>query len=893
MSTIHQHTRDRSRPPAAEAESPRYEEQGDTTPKASNKRLFSNRQSRQIESNEYNGDDGGLEPTAERHSDKRHRNADWPLPSSPASPPSARRPLRNRKAPNSPSHRRAHSQQRASKFQEGSMNDRISQVPPIPYLDGEDELLEEYDPIEPQESRGRKIARPRKFTRRNGSVAASVTDQSETSRHSIFRFGKSIAASFNPSNWKIWSKGQPAQEDEETAQMRVLRERQSKAERIYRELKESGQFRNSTVVFPSSYTTHGEQKAGQGKHDSGVEFAENDSASNRGSKDMSTEEKRKGRIFLNPPKLSESVHGGSPVSHVSSSQANSNNSSPNKSFHFKKPSLSNIKKSFASSSVTNLSEPSHQARRIPSRKDLQKQQKLVKRVSNLEGKLEAARRDLSEALGEPLPSSQISLLSQESHVTETSMSPPVPPQHQTPQERVYRRPFVPGALASLPSERLLAGYVPDDEEDEEDEGIGRAMTVDHQERSDVVMSGTGSDQKSQKSIIKNGQSPAWLGRPLRPGSSSKDHTMKKVENEQDNQRIPMVKSLKSDKSEIAETATSISEPTTKDSDPNDSDYSEGDAEPEPEEEEEEEDKEKTPKPQPNRTPSSKKRKSRFEGHADDDGIYKPTDTEDSDPESEVKKSTPRKQSRRIILNHPRKLQKISPAQAKHFCTDSPPKRAPPPPPTETQSRSQSQNSNTSRSDGKHPVRTSSLKSTLKSPPPSSRLSKSKPPPLPTTRQQSASPPPSSGFAGMGADFEYKKPSLQPSIKQQINSQIKTFAEEGEDIAYAADPSEDDGVPPMPKMPRTVRLASGEIVNTQTSAAATNGNSAMNGGNAKSEGSTVSKTSGISKGSAGKLMKERKDNKCLEKQKAGSEVGAGNEKEQAMEKKSFEWPDDVF
>ncbi|KAF8857557.1 hypothetical protein BDZ45DRAFT_428688 [Acephala macrosclerotiorum] len=442
MSTVYQ-TGDRARP-STEAESPRDEEHNDTTSKAGTKRLFSNRGSRQIEGKDYNGENGDIEPAVERHSDKRHRSADWPLPhSSPTSPTSARPPLRNRNAPNSPSSRprRAVSQQRPSKFQEGSMNDRVSQVPPIPYLDGEDELPEENDPIEPQESRGRKIARPRKFTRRNESVAASVTDQSETSRHSIFRFGKSIAASFNPSNWKIWSKGQHSHEDEETAQMRVLRERQSKAERIYRELKESGQFRNSNVVFPNPSVVQGEPKP---KHDSGVEFGENDNASNRGGNATPLEEKRKGRIYLEPPRLSESIHGGSPVSHMSSSQANSNNSSPNKaSFHFKKPSLANLKKSFASLSSTNLSQPSQQARRIPSRKDLQKQQKLVKRVSDLEGKLEAARKQLSESMGEPLPLSQVSLSSQVSHATEGSevLSPPVPPLHYTPQERVTRRRF--------------------------------------------------------------------------------------------------------------------------------------------------------------------------------------------------------------------------------------------------------------------------------------------------------------------------------------------------------------------------------------------------------------------------------------------------------------------
>jgi hypothetical protein len=60
-------------------------------------------------------------------------------------------------------------------------------------------------------------------------AASSVADRSEGSRHSsIFRFGKSLAATFNPNNWKIWSKQQSLVEDEETAHIQVLRERQQK-----------------------------------------------------------------------------------------------------------------------------------------------------------------------------------------------------------------------------------------------------------------------------------------------------------------------------------------------------------------------------------------------------------------------------------------------------------------------------------------------------------------------------------------------------------------------------------------------------------------------------------------------------------------------------------------
>ncbi|KAL4900290.1 hypothetical protein BDW74DRAFT_162037 [Aspergillus multicolor] len=64
---------------------------------------------------------------------------------------------------------------------------------------------------------------------------------------------------------------------------------------------------------------------------------------------------------------------------------------------------------------------------------MQRQAKLLKRVSNLEDKLERAKRELRDLAGEedPLPRGSLN------------------------EERPYQRKFVPGALPSLPSERLL------------------------------------------------------------------------------------------------------------------------------------------------------------------------------------------------------------------------------------------------------------------------------------------------------------------------------------------------------------------------------------------------------------------------------------------------------
>jgi len=173
------------------------------------------------------------------------------------------------------------------------MNDRVSNKPPMPYL-GDEEMRERFEREE--QARGRKMAQPRKYTHHsNTSIAGSYAERSDTSRHSsIFKFGKSIAATFNPSNWKIWAK--PQVDAETPDHNKVLRERKEKAEAIYQELKRNGQFRDSTV--PPSF---GKSREGDlAKHDSGVvlERVRDSSVPGR-------QEKRQGKVFLDPPRVEE------------------------------------------------------------------------------------------------------------------------------------------------------------------------------------------------------------------------------------------------------------------------------------------------------------------------------------------------------------------------------------------------------------------------------------------------------------------------------------------------------------------------------------------------------------------------------------------------------------
>ncbi|KAG9246107.1 hypothetical protein BJ878DRAFT_498454 [Calycina marina] len=414
------------------------------------KRLFSNRDSRCKASEGYSNDQ--YNESVAQKSGKRYRSSEWPLPN-PASRTTApqTKPRLEHKA-SSPSPRARHSQTRSvrpSKFQEGSMNDRISQKPPTPYLG---------DKAREQQYRNEHYTEPwmaqsRKAEERTSRTGSQMGHPDTVRQSGIFRFGKSIAASFNPTNWKIWSK--PQQGDGETPHQRMLNERMERAKAEYEKLKREGLYRDATHRPP--VTKSDEVLV---KHDSGIVLGRPKRASSESFRSV----KRNGMVFLEPPSFES--YAESPGSNVSGSVAGSMR---RKSFSFTKPSLPSIKK--RSDREISSNPPwsgDHHARRIPSRKDLQKQQKLVRKVSNLELKLETARRQLADATKEPLAS----------QVTSVRLG------------KVGRPPFVPGTLATLPSERLLTGHVPSDVGEEDGEGpsevevssrIGRAVTMDDSE----------------------------------------------------------------------------------------------------------------------------------------------------------------------------------------------------------------------------------------------------------------------------------------------------------------------------------------------------------------------------------------------------------------------------
>ena len=741
------------------------------------------------------------------HSGKRHRPSDWPLTSTNTDSPPARAPLRSRNALNSPSYRRRSPPQvRPSKFLEGSMNDRVSRKPPTTYI-GDEEYRDRFDQEDHGETRGRKMVRPKTFMHHpNTSIAG--TDRTEVSRHSgIFRFGKSLAASFNPSNWKIFSKQH--EEIEETAQEKILRERREKAEAMYQELKKSGQFRDSNF-HPSPFQQQEEKKDVPTKHDSGVEFGARRSISltRRLSTETSREDKRMGRVFLEPPPLPPGHE-----SHFSQSPASTSQESTRKQkakFHFKKPSLSNIKKSVSDSGSTATSTGDHHLpRKVPSRKDLHKQQKLVKRVSDLEGKLEAARRQLADVMDEPVPSG--------------------------PPPRVGRKRFVPGAMPSLPSERLLSAYVKSDDglsESVSVSQIGKAVTMDEPTRLAPP------PPDFDKSL------------PQKPETPLHDRVMQSVEVEEDEslqneepstEERPIVHSVKSRQVQITKATTSINSesqhstyPSSLSAPDTDSDYqvsesgkhettpelsdlnaSASDIKPT-----------KPSKSSPETKSKSKKRKSM----ADLSGAYKPVPESEPDLSSLKPKRIPKKNA---AGNPPRKLRKTSRAATKAS------------PPNRHDSTAQRHRQLTP---GKKVVMPSSLKAKSK---------------ILVEGRQSVSPPPSGPFTGL----EYAKPSSQSS---------NNVAGEPKMAAYSAIPSADgEDVPPLPEMPKAVRLASGEVVNIPPQS------TAVPARKQKGVGSVVSRE-------GSKLTKARPS--------VSPKKERGRDKENVGEKgkgEDFEWPEDVF
>ncbi|KAL4737992.1 velvet factor-domain-containing protein [Aspergillus similis] len=279
---------------------------------------------------------------------------------------------------------------RRSRFVEGHMADTVSEKPPSIFF--------------PDEARNETTARGASTNRGSG----------------IFRFGKAIASAFNPfGGWgsvsEIW-KGPHAQDDCQPQERANDRLRQ--AEMAYEELKRSGYQGTAKGSYIQSL---GAGVAGASLPDQTWKSIQE--------------------------KMEHGSAGGSGFSYHSRQSscqtATTRDAIGGSSLRPMFPDLRKAKSSLAipsvkkqdgmSSLLQHIDNRDQEVRRQKSRKDMQRQAKLLKRVSNLEDKLERAKRELRELAGE------------EELLLRSSLN----------EERPYQRRFVPGTLPSLPSERLL------------------------------------------------------------------------------------------------------------------------------------------------------------------------------------------------------------------------------------------------------------------------------------------------------------------------------------------------------------------------------------------------------------------------------------------------------
>ena len=339
---------------------------------------------------------------------KRRRSNDWPLPeeaadygnngnksarsgngslgpnykASPrASPRASATSLRNRHKANtdSPRHRLA----RRSRFVEATMSDSVSEKPPS-------ELFR---------------------------------DQKSAAGHrgsGIFRFGKAIAAAFNP--FGVWGKN--SAEADKSPQKDAL----TSAEEAYAELKRAGYKGTNKGAYM------------QNQH---IDSAHADQTW------QAIHEKMGHRHSM--PNAPSQAEPSSPLRSPLSPFRSPSKSSKRTSFQdlrtsFGIPFMKHSEQPPIIESSACLNHPSEDSenngiRRQKSRKELSRENKLIKKVSNLEDKLDRARRELRQLSGneERLPAAVL-----ETRAPSFDMDP-----------GSYPRKFVPGALPTLPSERLL------------------------------------------------------------------------------------------------------------------------------------------------------------------------------------------------------------------------------------------------------------------------------------------------------------------------------------------------------------------------------------------------------------------------------------------------------
>ncbi|KAK0508379.1 hypothetical protein JMJ35_009463 [Cladonia borealis] len=374
------------------------------------------------------------------HASKRIRSSEWPLKNTvEITETDNANDLKDSTGQNE--RRSSTTSLRPSKFLEGSMNDKVSQRPPAIFT-GDEDAMERY-------VRGQGVDQEQ--------VDASYDEGIDSSKPSgMYRFGKAIASTFNPSS--IWQGINGMWKDKETKtspEKQVLQERQAKAAEAYAELKKSGYkgtqigpVRRRSEDIPTIRSEDIGSLHQRPFRDSGIDVESYRTSTERKDSNQSSISVDTLKI---PQTRASKGRSPSPFSETGSRKS---------SLHFRKPSLQSLKKAkshlhlpstreepdrstpvpqLGTNDTSNPILTGPRLRKEPSKKDIAKQCKLSKKVSDLENKLEIARRELELSM---------------------STAPPVPeiPSY------VGRKPFVPGALPSLPSERNM--YPPGSESED-------------------------------------------------------------------------------------------------------------------------------------------------------------------------------------------------------------------------------------------------------------------------------------------------------------------------------------------------------------------------------------------------------------------------------------------
>ncbi|KAK4693175.1 hypothetical protein P7C71_g4175, partial [Lecanoromycetidae sp. Uapishka_2] len=368
------------------------------------------------------------------HAPKRNRGRQWPLKDSDESAESGIGPQK-KETEGGDEKRSSTNSTRESKFQEGSMNDKVSRRPPSQYIKDE-EALENYVKSE--------------ATDHDGTACVTYDAGIESTRPSgVFRFGKVIASTFNPVN--IWSGINGMWKEKEknikpSPAENVLQERQAKAIEAYAELKRSGYKGTQTgsihreiQAIPDIKYEDAENAVRNNFRDSGIVVDEHRTSSEH---KRSTDTMDLNESLKVPPLIAANIRSTSPFSNASSGRKSS--------LHFRKPSFQNLRRVTSQIHLPSAKKPTEapfstsvegedapppaltgpELRRQPSKKEISRQTKLTKKVSDLENKLQVARQELELSM---------------------STAPPVPdlPTY------LGRKTFVPGGLSSLPSERNM------------------------------------------------------------------------------------------------------------------------------------------------------------------------------------------------------------------------------------------------------------------------------------------------------------------------------------------------------------------------------------------------------------------------------------------------------